>query len=135
MSFNHISIIHLNKYILNDFIFLYKNSDKYLFDIYESNNFDDDKIYHIICISNNIIDLYTFMNVNECDYKYIHLYKLYGSLLIINKSFKQKYQKYNYVCSVGKCKQNDDIKNSSKTILNMINKYYLQYLPVHYLDI
>ena len=143
MVFKDIIIIHLDQNEYNDFVYLYKNSDEYLFDIYTTINYKNTIIYHIFCINKylNDINYSAFIEGNECSYKYECLTKLYGPNLVINKRFNLTESidkaniKYTFFKSIGKGIVNYKIKNLIKALIQLINTYYLEYLPINYLNI
>ena len=143
LAFKNIIILHLDELEYNDFVYLYKNSNEYLFDVYTTINYKDNIIYHIFCINKNVdkINYKSFIEGNECSYKYDCLIKLYGPHLVINKRFNiiessdKINLKYIFVKTIGKGTIDINIKNLIKSIINLINTYYLEYLPIHYLNI
>jgi len=143
MAFKNIIIIHLNQNEYNDFIYLYKTSNEYIFDIYTSINYNNVIIYHIFCINKYVdeINYSAFIEGNECSYKYNCLTKMYGPNLVINKRFNliesiDKINiKYTFFKSIGKGTVNYKIKNLIESLVQLINTYYLEYLPINYLNI
>lgn len=142
MTFKNIIIIHLEEKTYKDFFYLYKNSEEYLFDIYTSLNYKGTIIYHIFCINKHldqINDFRSFIEGNECLYKYKCLIKLYGPHLVINKRYNfiesSDKIKYTFLKSIGKGTVDINIKNLIKSIIYLINIYYLEYLPINYLNI
>jgi hypothetical protein len=149
LSFKNIIVIHLKEEFIKDFEFLYNKSDEYVFDIYYTiipdlkiNN-KMVKTYHIFCTSKKIEDLYSyieFINANDGDSKYVCLSLFYNSCIIINKRFDiinpyyKLNSKYIYVKTIGKGLSNIILKNTLKSIINMVN-IYQQTLPPHYLKI
>lgn len=143
MSFKNIIIIHLDQNEYNDFMYLYKTSNEYIFDIYTSINYRNVLIYHIFCINKYVdeINYSAFVEGNECSYKYNCLNKLYGPNLVINKRFNltepfdKMNIKYTFLKTIGKGTINYKIKNLIKSLVQLINTYYLEYLPINYLNI
>lgn len=143
MAFKNIIIIHLDENEYNDFVYLYKNSNEYLFDIYCTINYKNETIYHIFCINKYLdqINYNSFIEGNECSYKYDCLTKLYGPNLIINKRFNltetidKIKSKYIFVKTIGKGIVNYNIKSLIKSVIHLTNTHYLEYLPVNYLNI
>jgi hypothetical protein len=143
MSFKNIIIIHLDQNEYNDFMYLYKTSNEYIFDIYTSINYRNVLIYHIFCINKYVdeINYSAFVEGNECSYKYKCLNKMYGPNLVINKRFNltepidKMNIKYKFLKTIGKGTINYKIKNLIKSLVQLINTYYLEYLPINYLNI
>jgi hypothetical protein len=144
MVFKNIIIIHLEEDEYKDFIYLYKNSNEYSFDIYTTINYKNVIIYHIFCINkylDQIKDYRLFIEGNECSYKHNCLIKMYGPNLVINKRFNltepidKMNIKYTFLKSIGKGTVNYEIKNLIKSLVKLINTYYLEYLPINYLNI
>jgi hydrogenase maturation factor len=143
MTFKNIIIIHLEEDEYKDFIYLYKNSKEYSFDIYTTINYKNVVIYHIFCINKYVdeINYSAFIECNECSYKYNCLNKMYGANLVINKRFNliepidKMNIKYKFLKTIGKGTVNVNIKNLIKTLVQLINTYYLEYLPINYLNI
>lgn len=139
MHFKNTLVIHLSEYMLYDFIYLYKHSTEYVFDIYETNYLtkDSPKTYHIFCISASFLKKTNFLNGNDCIDKWKILNDLYGPCLIINRYFLDdpKFTEFTYTCTIGKGVVNYDIKSNIKTLINVINNHYLKYLPIHYLNV
>lgn len=138
-SFKNLILIHLDEQFINDFEYLYKKSDKYIFDIY-SNIYNGKKIYHIYCISRYLDELCTpnyinFLDTNDSEYSYNCLTRLYGPCLIINKRFDifNDTLKYSFYKTIGCAKINIIIKNQIISSINIINNYYMKNLPPHYL--
>lgn len=147
LSFNDIIVIHLNERYIKDFEFLYKNSDKYLFEIY-CNILPDikgdgySKMYHIFCISKDI-DKLNYMNftiMNDSDYKYACLSMFYNSYIIINRRFDIKSSidkcnaKYSFIKTLGKGNVDVRLKNMVKSYVSLTN-IYQDILPPHYVNI
>lgn len=143
MAFKNIIIIHLDQNEYDDFVYLYKTSNQYIFDIYTSINYHNVIIYHIFCINKYVdeINYSAFVEGNECSYKYKCLNKMYGPNLVINKRFNltepvdKMNIKYKFLKSIGKGTVNYNIKNLIKSLIQLINTYYLEYLPINYLNI
>lgn len=145
MSFTDIIVIHLKERFLNDFIFLYKNSNQYLFDIYTTSSPDlktekTHKIFHIFCTSKNLSQMTNYMSfliANDSYYKYTCLHLFYGSCIIINKRFDNIYKedaRYKYVKTIGKADVNIELKQSLELYINLVNNLQ-DTLPPHYLKI
>jgi hypothetical protein len=145
---NDILLIHIKGNLIDDFEFLYKKSQKYVFDIYETTlpNLKEEsniKMYHVFCISKkltNNVKYMSFLRANDCDKKYYCLSLFYGPCLIVNKRFditceQDKYQsKYKYLKTIGKGKIDNSIRTFIKFIIDMTNEYQ-KMLPPHYLKI
>jgi hypothetical protein len=141
-------LIHIKDNLIDDFEFLYKKSNKYVFDIYETSlphlKESDEyiKMYHVFCVSQKLDNsTYTsFLRANDSDKKYYCLSLLYGPCLIVNKRFDvtsefDKYQsKYKYIKSIGQGRVNNNIRGFTKFIIKMLNEYQGT-LPPHYLKI
>jgi hypothetical protein len=141
-------LIHIKDDLINDFEFLYKKSNKYAFDIYETSlpHLKDTgkyiKMYHIFCVSQNLdnITYNSFLKSNDSDTKYYCLSLFYGPCLIVNKRFDvtsdfDKYQsKYKYIKSIGKGYVDKNIRTFTQFIIKMLNDYQ-DTLPPHYLKI
>ena len=145
LCFKNIIIIHLEENEYKDFVYLYKNSNKYSFDIYSTVNYNSNIIYHIFCTNKYIdvdINYSNFLNGNECEYKYKCLTKYYGPCLVINRRFSMNEMfdkinsKYIFVKLIGKNQNiNQLIKNFIKKMITLINTYYIENLPLNYLNI
>jgi hypothetical protein len=133
MHFKNIIIIHLNQELLNEFVYLYKNSN-YVFDIYKSSY----NLYHIFCISRIIDEKFNyndFLYTNDCDLKWKTLTNLYGPCIIINKYFTNtEILAYIYIKTIGKGIINSKLKSNITTLINIANNY-MRFLPNHYLII
>jgi len=148
LTFDNLLILHIDKSksSLNDFEFLYNNSNEYVFKMYETNNY-----YHIFCIS-KYIDLsldcnnyWSFLISNDSNLKYFMLSSIYRSFLIINKgivdhienikNFNLQSIKYKFVKYIGQGNINNDIENTINSLINIVNNYYLKYTPIHFLSI
>lgn len=149
LKLNDILLIHIKDDLINDFKFLYKDSNKYLFDIYETSypNLNNEesyiKMYHIFCISKTISsykDYINFLKANDSDNKYYCLSLIYGPSIIVNNRFDicsefDKYNcKYKFVKSLGKGKVNISLRTFVKNIINIANNYQ-DILPPHYLKL
>lgn len=144
MAFKNIVIIHLEENQYKDFIYLYDNSREYCFDVYSTINYKDKMIYHVFCISKYLDEMNNydaFVECNDCEYKYNCLTKLYGPNLVINKRFDARdtigkiKSNYIYFKTIGKSNHDNNIKNLIVSIIHVINTYYLEYLPINYLNI
>lgn len=144
---NDILLIHIKDNLINDFEFLYKKSQKYVFDIYETSipNLKEDsyvKMYHVFCISKKLLSNFNYMSflrTNDSDRKYYCLSLFYGPCLIVNKRFditseQDNDSKYKYLKTIGKGKIDNSIRSFVKFIINMTNEYQ-RMLPPHYLKI
>jgi hypothetical protein len=145
---NDILLIHIKDNLIDEFEFLYKKSQKYVFDIYETSlpNLKDEsyiKMYHVFCISKKLlsnVNYISFLRANDSDKKYYCLSLFYGPCLIVNKRFditceQDKYEsKYKFLKTIGKGKIDNSIRSFVKFIINMTNEYQ-QMLPPHYLKI
>jgi hypothetical protein len=144
---NDILLIHIKNNLIDDFEFLYKRSQKYVFDIYETSlpNLREDsyiKMYHIFCISKKLssANYMSFLSGNDSDKKYYCLSLLHGPCLIVNRRFditceNDKYEsKYKYLKTIGEGKIDNSIRTFIKFIINMTNEYQ-NILPPHYLKI
>jgi hypothetical protein len=66
---------------------------------------------------------------------------MYGPNLVINKRFNltepidKMNIKYKFLKTIGKGTINYKIKNLIKSLVQLINTYYLEYLPINYLNI
>lgn len=142
-----ILLIHIKDNLINDFEFLYRKSETYVFDIYETShpNLNGNihiKMYHVFCVSKKLynINYATFLNTNDSDKEYFCLSLLYGPCLIVNRRFditsvQDKYKcKYKYLKSIGNGVVSDSIRNFIKSIIKMSNEYQ-DILPPHYLRI
>lgn len=148
LKLNDILLIHIKDKLLGDFEFLYKKSNKYLFDIYETShpNLKDDSyitMYHIFCVSKKLqhdFNYMSFLRSNDSDNKYSCLSVFYGPCLLVNKRFDitseiDKYNsKYKYLKTIGKGQVNNSLRSFIKTMINMVNEYQGM-LPPHYLKI
>jgi len=144
LSFKNVIIIHLEQNEYRDFLYLYKNSELYTFDIYTTVNYKDITIYHIFCTNkylNEKNDYIEFLDGNECEYKYQCLTKIYGPCLVVNRRYNLlEYQeklnaKYIFNKTIGKGIFNPKIKSLLNQMIIIINKYYINYLPVNYLNV
>lgn len=144
LAFKNVIIIHLEENEYRDFLYLYKNSELYTFDIYSTINYKNVVIYHIFCTNKYLDekkDYHDFLNGNECEYKYQCLTKIYGPCLIVNRrynllEFQEKLNsKYLFVKTIGKGVFNPKIKFLLNQMIIIINKYYINYLPVNYLNV
>jgi hypothetical protein len=145
---NDILLIHIKDNLIDDFEFLYKKSQKYVFDIYETTlpNLKEEsyiKMYHVFCISKKLlsnVNYMSFLRANDSDKKYYCLSLFYGPCLIVNKRFditceQDKYEsKYKYLKTIGKGKIDNSIRSFVKFIIDMTNEYQ-KMLPPHYLKI
>jgi hypothetical protein len=145
LNLKDIIVIHLNDNFINDFEFLYKNSDEYIFDIYQSkmpcllgNGYNT--TYHIFCISKKIspnFDFILFLKMNDCIQQYTCISYLLGPCVILNRRFDilSNYNKYNakytYVKRIGKGIIDTEIENNVNIIVKIVNKYQ-DILPPHY---
>lgn len=147
LKLHNILLIHLNYDVIREFEFLYKKSNKHVFDIYETSHphmREDDtyiKTYHIFCVSQKLsddINYMSFLKTNDSDKKYSCLSLFYGPCLIVNRRFDitcehDKYKsKYKYVKSIGRGKVDESIRSFIKVMINMTNEYQ-KILPPHYL--
>jgi hypothetical protein len=133
MSFKRVILFSIRKNIIDEFEMFYKNSKEYLFDIYET-----EKYFHIICISKYSFDnpnkLKNWLYANDADSKYLNLYDIYGSFLVVNKPWYNKCLiKYTLFKRVGKGPVNNDIVNIIKYGIHLINNEFMNFLPNHYL--
>jgi hypothetical protein len=127
------SISKRHRTFYEDFEMLYSNSDDYLFYIYEN-----EKYYHIICVSKyKTPETYlSWLNSNDADTRYIALAELfdYKSLLIINRPWNLS--KYDsslvFKTQIGKAKIDFQIISLVNYIIKLINQY-MSFLPIHYL--
>lgn len=145
---NDVLLIHIKDNLIDDFEFLYKKSQKYVFDIYETTlpNLKEEsniKMYHVFCISKKLttdINYMSFLSANDSDKKYYCLSLFYGPCLIVNRRFditceQDKYKsKYKYLKTIGKGNIDNSIRDFIKFIINMTNEYQ-KMLPPHYLKI
>lgn len=131
--FKDLIIIHLDEKFIDDFEYLYKNSDQFSFDIY-MNMYNGKKIFHIYCIS-RYLHQFNYTNTNNSNYQYNCLTRLYGPNLIINKRFDSlnESSKYIFVKTIGCAEINKIIKNQISSSISIINNYYMNFLPPHYL--
>lgn len=143
-----ILLIHVTKDVIKEFEFLYKKSNKHVFDIYETSqpHMRDDKyikMYHIFCVSKKIsneINYMSFLKTNDSDKKYSCLSLFYGPCLIVNRRFDitsehDRYNsKYKYVKSIGRGEVDNSIRSFIKLMIKMSNEYQ-NMLPPHYLKI
>jgi hypothetical protein len=148
LKLNNILLIHIRDDFIKDFEFLYKKSNKYTFDIYETSYQDlkEDtyiKIYHVFCVSKKLtkdINYESFLRANDSDKKYVCLSLFYGPNLIVNRRFdvtseQDKFQaKYKFVKSIGKGIVDNSIRSFIKIMINLVNSYQ-DMLPPHYLKI
>ena len=139
ISFKDIIVIHLEEKEYQDFIYLYKNSDKYSFDVYSTINYENIIIYHIFCTSKFLDkNQCNFLDGNECEYKYRCLDECYGSCLVINRNvmIDEFSSKYVFVKHIGLgTNTNQFIKSLIQQVISLINTYYIKYLPINYLNI
>lgn len=143
-----ILLIHVTKDVIKEFEFLYKKSNKHVFDIYETSqpHMKDDthiKMYHIFCVSkklSNELNYMSFLKTNDSDKKYSCLSLFYGPCLIVNRRFDitcehDKYKsKYKYIKTIGRGDVDNTLRSFIKLIINMTNEYQ-KMLPPHYLKI
>jgi hypothetical protein len=148
LKLNDVLLIHIKENLLDDFEFLYKKSNDYVFDIYETShpNLKDDSyitMYHVFCVSKKLQDIFNYMSFlrsNDSDKKYSCLSVFYGPCLLVNKRFDitsevDKYNsKYKYLKTIGKGEVNNYVRSFIKSMINMANKYQ-DMLPPHYLKI
>jgi len=146
LKLDNIIVIHLDSKFINDFEFLYKNSDEYVFDIYQSKipsliNDDYNTIYHIFCISKKIshdFDFILFLKMNDCIKQYTYLSYLLGPFVILNRRFDilSNYNKYNarytYIKRIGKGSVDTELEKDVNKIIKLVN-IYQDILPPHYI--
>jgi hypothetical protein len=131
----NIIVISLCKTQIEDFELLYEKSPEYLFDVYET-----ERYYHIICVSKySNGDISEWLYSNEANKKYLNLYKIYGSCLVVNKPWYYSIQgtpfqtKYTFLKSIGQGQRLTKLANLIKRVMNLINNEY-KHLPNHYLS-
>lgn len=148
LKLHDILLIHVKNDVIKEFEFLYKKSNKHVFDIYETSypHMRDDtyiKMYHIFCVSqklSNEINYMSFLKTNDSDKRYSCLSLFYGPCLIVNRRFDitcehDKYKsKYRYVKSIGRGQVDNSIRSFIKLMINMTNDYQ-KMLPPHYLKL
>jgi len=148
LRLHDIIVIHLDSIFIKDFEFLYKDSEEYVFDIYESTspnlvNDTYNTIYHIFCVSKKIsinFDFILFLKMNDSIKQYTYLSQLLGPVVILNRRFDiiEQYNKYNgkykFVKRIGKGVVNNDICILINKIIKLIH-IYQDMLPPHYIKL
>jgi hypothetical protein len=146
LRLNNIIVIHVDSKFINDFEFLYKHSDEYVFEIYQSktprvldNSYNT--TYHIFCISKRIpqdFDFILFLRMNDSIEQYTCLSYMLGPLVILNRRFDilsshDKYNaKYKYIKRIGKGTIDVKLQHDVNIIVKLINTYQ-DILPPHYI--
>lgn len=147
LKLKDILLIHIKDELVKDFEFLYKNSNKYVFDIYETSHPDLKeesyiKMYHIFCVSKDIgnTNYIRFLEANDSDKKYHLLSLLYGPSILVNRRFDITSKvdkcnaKYKFLKTIGKGNVNISLRSFVNTMIKMTNEYQ-DTLPPHYLKI
>lgn len=116
-----------------DFEMLYRNSDDYLFNIYET-----EKYYHIVCISKYKTPetFLSWLNSNDADTRYIALCELFDSkgFLIMNRSWNSINHDAPLIFKkqIGNAQVDSEIESLTKRIIKLINASIV-FLPIHFL--
>lgn len=137
ITFSKLIIMTISKRfhtLYEDFELLYNRSSEYLFNIYEN-----EKYYHIICISKyKTPESYlSWLDSNDADNKYIAISELYDSkgFFVINRCWNSSKFKniYKFKKTVGQATVDLKIKTLVDYIIKLIN-LYMNFLPIHYLS-
>jgi hypothetical protein len=126
----NIFVIHLDKLLLNDFEELYRGTD------YKFKVFSCEKMFHVFCISKKSSEISeNFLNGNESNEKYMNLYNLLKAHIIIcNRKYNIVDSRYCFIKEIGDGEKNKVLNNELEGIILMVNNY-MNFLPIHYLDI